>query len=772
VETLNYRGKSITVTSTAPDDSLVVLGTRVDADGHGSVVRFVSGEDGGAVLQGLSLTGGNGTAYRTGKYGGESRAGGGVFCANASSPLIADCIISDNHVTAGSIAGGGIFCADGSSPLVDRCIIRNNELFNYVWNALGGGIAAFDSAPTISDCTVAANQVQGAYVAGGGIYCSNSDAVIEMCRITHNVADDNGDGGGGAGVFCRYSSPTITDCAIVGNRAIGLMVNGGGLFCSSAASPYLLRCLIAENSAEGSTATSGGVCTNGSATMDRCTIIKNWCSAEWGGGGIGVFWGDPVLTSSIVWDNSPTSIADDDLSIEVEYSDVQGGWVGTSNIDADPLFCDVRCGFADVGLASASPCLGTGKNGVDMGSAGESCSEPLTGAVVIAVPADYASVADAVAAACDGDTVLIAPGTYPESGIDFDGKPLVVTSGDPEDPNVVAATIIDGQASGPIFLLQSDEDASSQLSGLTIQNGLADRGGGIRCAAGVTPRITHCVLRDNHATSEGGGAYCDDAQVEFRDCLFESNSADNAGGGLSVRAGDPILVDCEFVGNTATDGGGYYNSGGYEQLLRCRFTGNSGADDGGGAYTGANTNMVACTFSGNSAAEGGGVYFGTARFPVATRNCVFEGNSATVHGAAICAISSQLTLEQFTVVDNTGSVAVYCSNYLQEKTVATNCIFWNKGGGELLISNGQADITYCDVQGGWLGEGNLDLYPKHRSAGGYEAVLWPGSPCIDTGAGDADGVDWSTLHPVYGQYNGPAPDMGAYGGPLDTDWLP
>jgi predicted outer membrane repeat protein len=773
VETLDYAGKGITVTGTAPDDSLVVLGTRVNANGQGSVVRFISGEDGDAVLRGLALTGGNGLIYRLGSHGGESRAGGGVFCSNGSSPTISNCMIFNNHVIEGATAGGGIYCEGGSSPLIDSCVIRNNELFNYAWDGLGGGISAFDSAPTITDCTITENQVLGSYAAGGGIYCSNSDAVIERCRITLNVADDNGDSGQGGGICYLRSSPTVTDCTITGNRAIGFTASGGGVAGILDSSPHFLRCLIADNAAVGAIAAGGGARLGSAAILERCTISKNWCSAEWGGGGIDVYYSaTPLLTSSIVWDNSPSAIADNGPGIEVEYSDVQGGWAGLANIDADPLFCDVRCGLDDLGLASSSPCLGTGKNGVDIGSEGESCSEPMVAGEVIVVPGDYASVGDAVASACDGDTILISPGTYGESEIDLEGKPIVVTSLDPENPDVVAATIIDGQGSGPIFLFQSDEDTSSQLSGVTIQNGQAIKGGGLYFNDNVAPLISHCVLRNNHATAEGGGAYCRDAPVEFRACRFENNSADGTGGGVSVQAGDPILIDCEFVGNTAPSGGGYYNTGGDEKLLRCRFTGNSATGGGGAVYTGAYTNMVACTFSDNSAATGGGVYLSSARFPVATRNCVFKGNSATSNGAAIYGASSQLTLEQFTVVKNTGSVAVYCLNYAQERTVATNCIFWNEGVGELYISNSQADITYCDVQGGWSGEGNIDLDPRYRDKGGYVAILWPGSPCIDTGTGDPDGVDWSTIHPVYGQYNRPAPDMGAYGGPLDTDWLP
>ena len=50
------------------------------------------------------------------------------------------------------------------------------------------------------------------------------------------------------------------------------------------------------------------------------------------------------------------------------------------------------------------------------------------------VPGEYATIGGAMAAAGDGDTVLVHPGTYIESALDFEGKEIVVRGLDPEDP--------------------------------------------------------------------------------------------------------------------------------------------------------------------------------------------------------------------------------------------------------------------------------------------------------------------------------------------------
>ncbi|GAG96895.1 unnamed protein product, partial [marine sediment metagenome] len=91
---------------------------------------------------------------------------------------------------------------------------------------------------------------------------------------------------------------------------------------------------------------------------------------------------------------------------------------------------------------------------------------------------DYANIQDAIDAAVDGDVVIVAPDTYTGDGnrdIDFHGKAITVRSIDPNDPNIVAATIIDCQGTffDPHrgFYFHSNEDANSILEGFTITNG-------------------------------------------------------------------------------------------------------------------------------------------------------------------------------------------------------------------------------------------------------------------------------------------------------------
>ena len=72
------------------------------------------------------------------------------------------------------------------------------------------------------------------------------------------------------------------------------------------------------------------------------------------------------------------------------------------------------------------------------------------------MPGNYASIQSAINAAIAGDMVVIEADTYYER-IDFLGKAITVRSANPDDPAVVAATIIDGSKAGSVVTFSSGE---------------------------------------------------------------------------------------------------------------------------------------------------------------------------------------------------------------------------------------------------------------------------------------------------------------------------
>ena len=127
------------------------------------------------------------------------------------------------------------------------------------------------------------------------------------------------------GIYCFGSSPTITNCSIVGNVSAGIKLYMGS-------NPTVSNCIIAGNGGSGLAMfkfTSGRNILVNSPTIVNCTIVGN---SE-----IGISEGTPTVINSIIHSNG-VQIAGS--SAAVQYSNVQGGWTGEGNIDADPLFAD------------------------------------------------------------------------------------------------------------------------------------------------------------------------------------------------------------------------------------------------------------------------------------------------------------------------------------------------------------------------------------------------------------------------------------------------
>ena len=69
----------------------------------------------------------------------------------------------------------------------------------------------------------------------------------------------------------------------------------------------------------------------------------------------------------------------------------------------------------------------------------------------------------------------------------------------------------------------------------------------------------------------------------------------------------------------------------------------------------------------------------------------------------------------------------------------TNCILWDDTGGEIHNSSATPDVTYCDIEGGYDGTGNIGEDPGDDPlfVSGDDYHLQAGSPCIDAGSNTA-----------------------------------
>ncbi len=111
--------------------------------------------------------------------------------------------------------------------------------------------------------------------------------------------------------------------------------------------------------------------------------------------------------------------------------------------------------------------------------------------------AAFKTIQEGVDAASQGDTVIVARGTYIENLV-FSGENIVLRSKSPLDPSVVASTVIDGDQVAPVVIFSALEDETCVLAGFTIRNGYGHDGG--KYGAGIYGGGTQATIRNNIIT--------------------------------------------------------------------------------------------------------------------------------------------------------------------------------------------------------------------------------------------------------------------------------
>jgi hypothetical protein len=190
---------------------------------------------------------------------------------------------------------------------------------------------------------------------GGAGTCLRLYNVPSTARIEgFTIQNGFNDVGGGGGMFMQDSSVTVTCCTFSNNMCNTYFVHGGGMF-NYRSNPTLSNCVF-RNNASNSGRGGGMYNRSSSPTVTNCTFNGNY--AMYGGSGISTVEGDPIVTNCIVWDGDFSSIDAFLSTTTVSHSNVQGGYAGTGNINADPRFVNAAAG--NYRLQVTSPCLNTG----------------------------------------------------------------------------------------------------------------------------------------------------------------------------------------------------------------------------------------------------------------------------------------------------------------------------------------------------------------------------------------------------------------------------
>ena len=610
--------------------------------------------------------------------------------------------------------GGGIWCLF-ASPTIKNNIIRMNS------SSAGGGIDLYGGHPRIENNIIDGNdghgiclgQASSPYITGNTISRNRAEyGAGILCdincnaQIINNIIAGNGGGFCGGGIYCGRADAVITGNIIFGNDA----GDWGGGICCDAANPIITGNTIAGNTAASS---GGGV----------------FCLNQ----------AQPVIINSIIWGNTAPDIGlRSDGNPSISYSDIAGGWEGEGNIDDDPLFFAASNDLYNV--CSESPCLDSGDPTItdpdgsrsDIGYYyPEHASCDVGKIICVSVYGNdttghgspqnpYRTIQHGIDLSYSGDTILVYEGTYEENLL-VCSKSLFLTSnylftGDINDIN---NTVIDGGHASSVIRL--DGAGRPVINGFTIQHGNGSYAGG------VLTNYSNPLISNN---------------------IITHNITQGAGGGIRCLYGRPIISNNHIENNRAESGGGI-NSSYCEQLV-------------------IRNNII----RENSAVEAGGIYTYNIGLESVIRNnliagniCQFNGGGLSIFGDGGLVINNTFA---HNYCDNRGGAI--CNRYSNASIV--NSILWRdsvmSGYNEIYVEGeGTPALSYCDIMGGYDGEGNLETDPLFRDAENGDFHLMAtqygfpyDSPCID--AGDPEVLD-IVLDSLWG-LGTQRSDMGAYGG--------
>jgi len=833
VQSLSMSGKSINMRSIDPLDAAVVAATVIVDSGVGAALYFTGNEDAACEVAGFTFTGG-----QTGVFGNNTsaRLRHNVITDNANTGVLeVDGIISRNSIR-NTLNGPGLSGCDG---LIQSNLIEDNDGSGLldcdgtiVGNVIRENNAGHNSGGGLLNCdgTIARNRIyRNSGVNGGGLSSCNG-------AIVNNFIFENYAKRGGGLFFCLGS---IRHNTIYGNEAS----DGGGLYnCSSS----IRNCII-----------WGNIAANGPQLATTAVPLYS-CIQDWSFGATNISV-DPQLVNPAAGDlhlrlDSPcidaagasgSAVLDIDKQTRPfdgsalargDGSDYDMGAdevAGVTDADGDGI-ADIDEGMGDSDSDGTPDYLDTdsdndGINDSDEGrgdSDGDGTPDyqdpdPAIGPNTFTVGPgkDFTKIQHAIDAASYGDTVVVYPGTYGEN-FDFYGKRITLRSTDPSDPNVVAATIIDGVYTYYVVNFTGSETAATVFEGFTIFNGTYGIFGN-----GARPTVRH---NDVYGMIYGSVTECNGT--------LEQNIFRDSPGGIGVYHCNGLIHDnvitgnvigissCSgpIVGNEIYDNHNPGDAGGGIQSCPGTISGNRIHNNssllGGGLY-GANGEVIGNEIFENQAVYGAGIgscnglildnvfYDNHAAFGAAIVSAIgpiigntFHNNTVTDSGGAM--YDCQNTIMGNLIYDNSsggtagglgycnGSIAnnVFSGNSaqiggaihnsssaLQHNTfygnsaelsgaaIAShsgsiqNCIVWaNTTRDDTQIFESVIPTYSCIEDWSGGGTGNISSEPLFYAADTRDFHLLPGSPCINTGIASSIGVDFDGESRPFG----PAPDMG------------
>ncbi len=303
-ESPKVNGLVITIRGTAGQSATTV-------QGDGTQAVFTASGDAELTLEGLTVTGGFGPGIPT--------SGGAVRC-NSCALTVTNSTLTGNSAFNG---GAGIYflATAGKKLTVTGSTISNNTA------GVGGAIAVQYGAVDVDSSLIENNYGS----AGAGAILM----LPSLLTITSSVIRNNSTPGSGGAINLSGADLILTNSTVSGNTAgfQGTAIYGGNFFSSTDISIF------------NSTVTGNAGSPYGTITV---------------GGGYSYPPSTVTATNAILWGNAGPELNVGSATTNITYSDIEGGFAGTGNINADPKFIDAA--NEDYRLACDSPAIDAGFN--------------------------------------------------------------------------------------------------------------------------------------------------------------------------------------------------------------------------------------------------------------------------------------------------------------------------------------------------------------------------------------------------------------------------
>ena len=358
------------------------------------------------------------------------------------------------------------------------------------------------------------------------------------------------------------------------------------------------------------------------------------------------------------------------------------------------------------------------------------CRQQANGDILHVPSAPNPTIQSAINNAKNGDTIIVQPGTYREN-INFIGKAITLKSQDPNDPNIAAATIIDGNQpadpnKGSVVTFSSGEKNNSVLAGFTITGGTGSWilvswqykglnwnrcGGGALCNNMSEPTIKKNIFTNNFA-GQGGGIYAYGNPV---------NPDNPANPPVHVK---PVIADNTFFDNRAVanhgfmppdnihphndhgDGGAFVAFQGCDPCFTGNIIQNNLADFyGGGIHLRQWSNGLIQQnyFLNNSSELGGGIHITYNSSPTVNKNIIKQnitwglgGGGIYVYNCSNPVISYNILLQNDANGAKGGGIGVFWDSQpdIFQNIIAKNT---SRSGGGIYSNSGPLNISYNTI---------------------------------------------------------------------------